>query len=135
MMKKFIFWINAHTQIEKQSNKDWNTPKFLKVNSPHIKVPLIFWFLIMTFNLWVCIHIGNSSEYIEQTHSQFLKYLWMFGTEWNAHQIGILDNLLDWRQSQQHVINTSTWSKKSSTVYSKYNNFVYLSRNVYLLEI
>ena len=24
--KKFIFWINAHTPIEKQSNQDWNTP-------------------------------------------------------------------------------------------------------------
>ena len=64
-------------------------------NGPHIKVPLIFWFLIITFNLcfhhqllikWVCIHI-------EQTHLRFPKHLWMFDTELNAHQISILDNL------------------------------------------
>ena len=24
--KKFVFWINALTPIEKQSNIDWNTP-------------------------------------------------------------------------------------------------------------
>ena len=66
-------------------------------NGQHINVPLIFWFLIMTFNLcfhhqllikWVCIHIG-------QSHSWFPKRLWMFDTELNAHQISILDNLRD----------------------------------------
>ena len=58
----------------------------LKNNGPHIKVPLIFWLLIMTFNLcsyhqlwvkWACIHIGNSSGHIGQTHSRFPKCLWM----------------------------------------------------------
>ena len=44
---------------------------------------------------WVCIHNGNSSGHIGQTNSQFPKYLWMFDTEVNAHQIDILDNLLD----------------------------------------
>ena len=86
-IKKFIFWINAHTPIEKQSNQDWNTSIHLKSNGPHIKVPLIFWFLIMIFYLcfyhqlwvkWVCIDIGNSSGHIGQTHSRFPKYLWMF---------------------------------------------------------
>ena len=57
----------------KQSNQDWNTPIHLKNNDPHIKVPLIFWFFIMTFNLffyqqlwvkWVCIHIENRSGHI-----------------------------------------------------------------------
>ena len=71
--KKFIFWINAHTPIEKQSNQDWNTPIHLESNGPHIKVPLIFWFLIMIFywclyhQLWVkwlCIDTGNSSGHI-----------------------------------------------------------------------
>ena len=47
--KKFIFWINAHTPIEKQSNQDWNTSIHLKSNGPHTKVSLIFWFLIMVF--------------------------------------------------------------------------------------
>ena len=44
---------------------------------------------------WVCIHIGNSSGRIGQTNSRFPKCLWMFDTERNAHQIGILDNLFD----------------------------------------
>ena len=52
-------------------------PTHLKNNGPHIKVFLIFWFVIMTFDLcfyhqlrvkWVCIHIGNISGYIEQTY-------------------------------------------------------------------
>ena len=88
--KKFIFWINTHTPIEKKSNQDWNTPIHLESNGQHIKVPLIFWFLIMIFYLcfyhqlwvrWVCIDIENSSGHIGQTHSRFRKYLWMFGTE------------------------------------------------------
>ena len=45
--EKFICWINVHTLIEKQSNEDGNTPIHLKNNAPHIKVHLIFWFLIM----------------------------------------------------------------------------------------
>ena len=74
-IKKFIFWINAHIPIEKQSNQDWNTPIHLKNNSTHIRIPLIFWFLIMTFNLcfyhqlwvkYVCIHIRNSSPHFGQ---------------------------------------------------------------------
>ena len=32
---KFIFWINVHTPIEKQSNKDWNTPIHLE-NNGHV---------------------------------------------------------------------------------------------------
>ena len=53
----------------------------------HTKVPLIFWFLIATFNscfyhqLWVklvCIHIGINSGHIGQTHLWFPKCLWMF---------------------------------------------------------
>ena len=75
-----------------------------KNNGPHIKVPLIFWFLIMIFYLCfyhqlrvksVCIHIGNSSGHIRQTHLRFPKYLWMFDTECNSHQIDTLDNLFD----------------------------------------
>ena len=58
----------------------------LKNNGLHIKVPLTFWFLIMTFDLsfyhelllkWVCIHIGfgNNSGQIEQTHLRLPKCL------------------------------------------------------------
>ena len=74
----------------------------LKNNGTHIKVPLIFRFLIIIFDLcfynqlwvkWACIHIGNNSGHTEQTHLQFLKFLWMYDTELDAHQIGILDNL------------------------------------------
>ena len=98
--EKFIFWINAHTPIEKQSNQDWNATIHWKNNCPHIKVPSIFCFLIIFFYLcfyhqlwvkWVCIRIKNSSG---QTHSRFPKYLWIFDTKWNAHQIYILDNFL-----------------------------------------
>ena len=129
--------INYQTSIVKQSNHNWNMLIYLKNNGPHIKVPLISWFLIMTFKLcfynqlwvkWVCIHIGNNSGHIEQTHLRFPKYLWMFETQWNAHQNA--------QQLHEHVLNTSTWSKKkSSTVYSTFDNLVYLNRNFHLLEI
>ena len=120
--EKFLFWKNSDTSIEKQSNHDWNTPSYLKNNGPHIKVTLIFWFFIMIFylcfylQLWVkcvCAHIGNSSKHIGQTHPRFPKYLWMFDTECNVHQIDIFDNWFDYSQSYQRVINTSTWRKKT----------------------
>ena len=104
IIKKYIFWINAHPPIEEQSNEGWNTSIQLENNGPSIKVLLIFLFLTMNFNLcfyhqfwvkWVCIHVGNSSGHIGQTHSQIPKGLQMFDTEWNAHWIAILDNLLD----------------------------------------
>ena len=91
--KKFIFWINPHTPIEKKLKEDWDTPIHLKSDGPHVKVPLIphvkvpliFWFLIMIFYLcfyhqlwvkWVCLDIGNSSGHIGQIHSRFQKYMW-----------------------------------------------------------
>ena len=40
-MRKFIFWISAHTPIEKQTNQGWNTPIHLKNNGPHVKVFLV----------------------------------------------------------------------------------------------
>ena len=118
-------------------------PIHLKNNGPHIKVPLIFWFLTMTFDLcfyhqlwvkWVCVHIRNNSRYIEQTYLWFLKCLWICETEWNAHQIGILDNLFD----QRNLINTSSISPSEvkrkeavRNIYSTFNNFVYLKRNLH----
>ena len=42
----------------------------------------------------VCIHTGNNFCHIEQTHLRLPKCLWMFDTESNGHQIGILDNCL-----------------------------------------
>ena len=102
--KKFIFQINAHTPIVKQSNQDWNTPNHLESNGPQIKIPLIFWFLIMIFYSclyhqllvkWECIDSGNSCGHIGQIHSRFPKYLWMFDIEWNEYQIDLLDALFD----------------------------------------
>ena len=28
--ENFVFWINTHNPIKKQSNQDWNTPTHLK---------------------------------------------------------------------------------------------------------
>ena len=82
--KKFIFWINPHTPIEKKPKEYWNTPIHLKSDGPHVKFPLIFWFLIIIFYLcfyhqlwvkWGCLDIGNSSGHIGQIHSRFQKYM------------------------------------------------------------
>ena len=65
-------------------------PIYLKNNGPHIKVPLVFWFLIMTFDFcfhhqfwvkWVWIPIGNNSDHIEKTQLRFPKCLWMYETK------------------------------------------------------
>ena len=108
--KKFTFWINAHTPIEKKSKQDWNTPIHLESNGKHIKLSMIFWFLIMSFYLcfyyqlwvkWLCIDTRSSCGHIGQTHSRFPKYMWMFRTERNFHQIAIFviclinDNLIN----------------------------------------
>ena len=127
-MKKFIFWINAQTPI----NQDWNTPTHLKSNGPHVKAPLIFWILIMTFNLcfhhqlcvkWVCIHIGNNSGHVGQTHSRFPKCLWMFP----EMHIKLASLIISLTNDNLSII--------ICTVYSTYNNFMYLNRNFHLLEI
>ena len=142
-MKKFIFWINAQILIKKQSNQDWNTPIYLKNNAPHIKVSLIFWFLIITFNL--CFHHQLSVKW----------YVYIL-----AIVLVIFDKLIHnssnvcgcLKLNEMHIrlasliipstnsnltnsSSTPTWSKKYSTVYSTYNNFVYLNRNFYLLGI
>ena len=128
-------------QLKNNLTKTEITSIHLKSNGPGIKVPLIFWFLIMIFYLcfyhqlwvkWVCIDIGNSSGHIRQTHSRFPKYLWIFDTEWKAHQIDILDNLFNERQSHKHIINTSTWREKNSIIYS---TFLSTSTDFHLLEI
>ena len=75
----------------------------LKVKVHIWKFHWFFWFLIMIFYFfyyqlwakWVCIHIGSSYGHIGQTYLRFLKHLWMFDPESNAHQIDILDNLFD----------------------------------------
>ena len=50
--------------------------------------------LINELNGYV-IPIGSNSDHTEKTHLWFPKCLWFFDTEWNAHQIRILDNLFD----------------------------------------
>ena len=94
-----------------------------KNNGLHIEIPLIFWFLIMILYScfyhqlwvkWIFIHIRNSFGYIGQTHSRFPKCLWMFDTEWNAHQIDILDYFYD----NSNLTNKSStplpeWKKKT----------------------
>ena len=67
-------------QLKNNLSKTEISPSHLKNNDPYMKVPLIFWFHQLWVK-WVCMHIGDSSGYIGQTHSQFPKCLWMFATE------------------------------------------------------
>ena len=69
-------------QLKKNLTKTKNTPIHLESNRQHIKVPLIFWFLIMISYFcfyhqlwvkWLCIDIRNSSRHIGPTHSRFPK--------------------------------------------------------------
>ena len=69
--EKFIFWINAHAPIEKESNQDWNTTIHFKNNGPHITVPLISWFLIMIFYLCLITNFElNGYVYVLEIDSQ-----------------------------------------------------------------
>ena len=67
-------------QLKNNLTKTEICPYILKNNCQHTKVILIFWFLIMTFEScfynqswikWACIHIGNNSGHIGQTHLRF----------------------------------------------------------------
>ena len=53
-----LFWVNDHTPPEKQSNQDWNTAIHLKNNGPHIKVSLIFLFLIILVHMFLSPIVG-----------------------------------------------------------------------------
>ena len=136
---KFAFWINARTPIEKQSNQDWNSHIHLKNNSPHIKVSLIFWFLIMILYLyfyhqlwakWICIHI----EIVLDTLGKLIHDFWnIYGlltlNEMNIKLTSLIifsikDNLTTFHQYLH--------PKRKNTVYSKFNNFVYHNRNFHL---
>ena len=111
----------SHSNWENNLTKLKYPHPFTKYKRRSIKVPLIFWFLIMTFNScffyhqlwvkWVRIHIGNSSGHVGQIHSWFLKCLWMFDTARNARRTGILDNLFDSWQPHQYINSAFTWSK------------------------
>ena len=129
----FEYWLNTYTPIEKRSNQDWNTSIHLKNHDPHINVPLIFWFLIMTFNLcfyhqvrdkWVCIHIGDNYGHIGYLtlNKMLIKLTFLIICLIN-------DNLTNTSSTPPPEV------KKNSTVYSAFNNFVYLNRNSHLLEI
>ena len=116
-MKKYIFWINSLTPIEKQSNEDWNTPIHLKNDSLSMKVPLIFWFLIMTFNLcfyqqlwfkWAHMYIGNSSGHLDKLihDSQNVRgYLAL--NEMHTKLTSLIICLVN-----DNLTSASTWSKK-----------------------
>ena len=119
--RKFIIWINAHIPIEKQSNQGWNTSIHLKHNAPHMKVPLIFWFLIMISYLCFITNCGlNGYIYILEI---------------------VVDNLIHDSQNicqcLTHVMSCHQHfhlKEKINTVYSTFNDFVCLSSNFYLLE-
>ena len=137
-MKKFIFWINSHTPMEKQSNQDWKTPIYLKIKGPHVKVPLIFWFLIITFKLffyhelwvkWVCIRIGNRSGHITPTYSGSRSVCWFLTLNEMHIELASLiicsinDNLTNTLSIPPPEV------RKNGTVYSTFNNFLYLNKN------
>ena len=119
-------------------NKDWNKPVLLKNNGPHIKVPLIAFasyhdFLLMfsypIADKWVCIHIGNSSAHIGQTHSRFPKYLWLLTM--NARHIKLTSLIFFLLTTTSPTHHQHLLLKEKKTC----NNFAYINRNFYLLEI
>ena len=48
----------------------------------------------------------------------------MFDTEWNAHRIGILDNLFDWQQSHQNLLIILCTSKGTSMNWKFKNKYL-----------
>ena len=142
-MKKYIPWINADTPIAKQTNQDWNTSIHLENNGPSIKIPLIYWFFIMTFslcfyrNLWVIGNnsgnIGNNSGHIGLSHSRFPKCLWMIDAEWNAHRLtSLLTCSINYSLTN---ISSTLPPEKNNVLHRKVDNFVYLKKNFNLLKI
>ena len=131
-------------QAKKQSSQDWNTPIHLKNNAPHIKVPVTFWFLIMTFNF--CFHHQLWVKwYVYVLAIVLVKFDELIHDSPNVcgcltlNEMHIKSASLIIPSTNSNLTNSSSTPllevKKNSTVYSTYNNCVYLNRNFYLLEI
>ena len=124
----------------KQCNKYWNTTIHLENDGPNIKVPLIFWFLIMTWNLcfhiqlWVkCTHMGNSSRHIRQTiHDSRNLYGYLTLNKMHIELASLIICLIKY-----NLTNTSSiplLKVRSIIINRKFNNFVYIKRNFTFIE-
>ena len=116
-MKKYMFWINSLTPIEKQFNEDWNTPIHLKNDSLKYESSFDLWFLIMTFNLcfyhqlwvkWAHIHIGNSSGHLDKLiHDSRNVCGYLALNEMHTKLTSLIICLVN-----DNLTSASTWSKK-----------------------
>ena len=92
-------------QLKKQCNKDWNSPIHLENSGQSIKVSLIFWFLIMTFNLWLYHQLGlNRYVYILEIDLHILENLIYYSQ--NVFECLTLNELhIDWASLTIYSIN------------------------------
>ena len=119
------------------------TPFCWKNNGPHITGPLIFWFLIMRFNLSfhnqfelngyvyiLEIVLGILDKLIHNSRNVcgclILNKLYI---KLASSKISLTNNKQPTRHQHLHL------KQKDSTEYSSYHTFVYLNRNFHLLEI
>ena len=110
---------------------------------PHVKVPLIFWFLIMILYLcfyhqlwvkWVCMDIENLLDILDKLIDDFQNICGCLTL--NEMHIKLKSLIICFINDD--LINTSATlhlKGKNSIVYRTFNNFVYLKRNFHLLEI
>ena len=110
---------------------------------PHIKVPLIFWFLIMILYLcfyhqlwvkWVCMDIENILDILEKLIDDFQNICGCLTlNEMHIKLKSLIICLIYDKLTNTSLTPPPEW-KKNSIVHSTFNNFVYLNRNFHLLE-
>ena len=114
-----MYILNKCTSFN-QSKKYWNTPIHLENNGPSTKVPWIFWFLIMAFNFYVSITSCGKLVYI---------YICLAMNEVHIKLASLIICLINY-----NLTNTSSTPppelKKDSIMYSKFDTFVYLKKEV-----
>ena len=79
-------------------------------------------------------HFGNSSGHVEQTHLRFPKCLWSLTL--NEMLIKLVSLIIySINANLTNISSTPPSEVKKAVLYSTFNNFLYLNRNLYLLGI
>ena len=91
---------------------------------------------IIGIYIYIYIYIVNSSGHIGQTHSWFTKFLWKFSLALSEMDIKLASlTICSINYNLTNISSTPPSElKKGSTMYSKFNTFVYLRKIVPFIE-
>ena len=139
----FEWWIKAYTPVEKKSSQNWNTLIHLKSNDPHIQVLWFFGFLS-----WLSTYVFNTKCGLNW-YAYILEIVLVMLNKhiYDSHNVcgcSTLNEMLiklvsliiySINANLTNISSTPPSEVKKAVLYSTFNNFLYLNRNLYLLGI